>query len=172
MKVDSYVKTAADEIQKAIEFVAVRGVLDPASAAIQFRAFFDKISRSNDIPDEPNIFSPLGGITAHDSEQDALIGQTTMRTGGTVKLGDLPQHWDYRIIDGGDGTYKHRHDQHIVDHVICHLKGYNLYEKIPGHKSLALKETVQGRDIILVAIMIATPKIQLGLKHIVLEEFK
>jgi len=167
--INAYTSKAADEIQKMIGAVAVQGTIDPKTASIRFREYFDRISRDSK---PPSTHSPLGGITEHDREQDALIGLSLERSGSKIKLGEQMNFWDYKIIDGGDGTYKHRRNSHAVDHVLCHLTGYNLYEKIPGHKSLMLSEFIKGRDIILCAVMMAAPYIQKGLRNIVENEFR
>lgn len=185
---NDYVSSAAKEIKDMIDIVAVKATNNPETAMIEFKSYFDSIKNTNDIKDASPTTSPLKDISDHDKEQDALIGTVTTVNGGEITLGELPQFWDYGVIDldkprGGDRTpdspgdkshmYGHRANKHVVDHVLCHLTGYNTYEKKGGkHKSLRLRDYIEGRDVILFAVMYAAADIQRELKKHILEEFK
>jgi hypothetical protein len=157
-----------------IELVAVQPTANPERAMIEFRNYFDQISRTNNILDPTASTSPLGNITDHDKQQDALIGGAVERSGGKIKLGELPQFWDNKVMssfrDDKPGDFFYKREQHVVDHVLCHLTGYKLYHKHKGN-NLSLREFIEGRDIILFAVMYAVPTIQKGMKQIIMEEF-
>lgn len=169
----NFIPIAIEMIKRAISEVSILPTLSPNRARIEFNNFFKKISIDHIINDSPNILGTPVNPPYNDTQKDSLIDQKLNVSYNSLTLGDFKTKWKNRIAPSKkfSNEFFYRNDEHVVDHILCHLKGYRVYENIEDGNRLRLKEFIRGRDIILTATMLAVPRIQRELKKIVLGVF-
>ena len=118
--------------------------------------------------------SEYRGLPEHDQGMDEEIIRNMIVTSDGVKIfsNAVRAFWQTKVVHTSDGRYLYRGLPHLIDHIKIRLSEYNLYQRIPGSKDgeAVVIATIDGRDIIYMAAILAAPEILKEMKRIAIHE--
>lgn len=147
---------AAQIIAEHIKTLEGLGTKSPYSMAKDWNAFFDDVKTGKKAVSQADVTSsrwnPDDAYYGDDTSESQMFGLSV--GSDSVDLGDAKFTREKRWVVGKRvGAYL-IDDPHVVDYVLCHVKGYRKYKW--GWKAAYY---IKGRDVILAGTFLATKDI-------------